>query len=183
MRTYPVAMEIERRTLDDFAFALAIGAIGAAAFAFAARANGAAFVMCAICFAGLVAGRLARISGLALLAVAIGLVGILWVAWVDPLSTSRRTSAFAHTAGGLLVGCAIARTLRGRGWRAWGVWALAAVAALTVGWEICEYLGDRVLETALIPNRRDSAEDVLFGCFGGGVGIFFAALLPSRSAR
>lgn len=176
-------MQIERRTLDAFAFALAIGAISAAAFLFATRANGAAFVMCAICFAGLVAGRLARISGLALLLVAIGLVGILWVAWVDPLSTSRRTSAFAHTSGGLLVGGAIASTLRSRGVRGWAVWALVAVAALTVGWEVCEYLGDRALDTALVPNRGDSAEDVLFGCFGGAVGILVVALLPSRPER
>ena len=169
---------IDRRQLDDVAFLLALGAIGAATLAFVVKANGAAFVMCAICVAGIVAGRLAGISGLALLGVAIGLVGILWVAWVEPLATSRRTSAFAHTSGGFLVGAAIAVTLRRRlSWPAWGVAAIAAVAALTVGWEIAEYVADRLLDTALVPDRRDSAEDIFFGCFGGAAAITLVGLL------
>lgn len=171
-------MGLDRHKLDGAAALLAIGAMGAAGLAFAVKANGAALVMCAICFAGLFAGRLAGVSGFALLFVAIGLVGILWVAWVDPLATSRRTSAFAHTSGGFLVGGAIATTLRRRlSSPAWAIAAITAVAALTVGWELCEYLGDRLLETALAPNRRDSAEDIVFGCFGGTAAVVLVGLL------
>lgn len=176
-------MRIDRHRLDEIAALLALGAIGAAAAAFAVNANGAGFIMCAICFAGLVGGRLAGVSGFALLPVAIGLIGILWIAWVDPLATSRRTSAFAHTSGGFLVGGTIAMTLRPRlSSPTWAIAAIAAVAALTLGWEVCEYVGDSLLDTALDPNRRDSAEDIFFGCFGGVAAVVLVGLVgyPAR---
>jgi hypothetical protein len=47
------------------------------------------------------------------------------------------------------------------------------VIALTLVWELGEYLGDRLFDTALQPSKRDSAEDILFGTFGGMVGITF----------
>ena len=104
--------------------------------------------------AGLIAGRFAGISGGVILAVALGLVAILWVVWVDPLSTPRRTNAFAHSAGGALAGWGIATTLLRRGVPGWAVGAaLAGVLALTVGWEFAEFLGDRALDTALVPSR------------------------------
>ena len=37
-------------------------------------------------------------------------------------------------------------------------------------WELGEYLGDRVLDTALIPSKRDSAVDISFGTLGGAFG-------------
>lgn len=157
-----------RSTLDDAAFLVGLAAMVATALAFAVDRNGAACIMCAICFAGLVAGRVAGISGVALLGVALGLLGILYIAWVDPLATSRRTSAFAHTSGGFLVGVAVGATLRRRGsWPEWAFVAFGVVLVITVGWELCEYFGDRILDTALIPSRRDSIEDVFFGSFGG----------------
>jgi hypothetical protein len=49
--------------------------------------------------------------------------------------------------------------------------ALTAVMALTIVWEIGEYAGDRLLDTSLIPSKRDSAEDIFFGTVGGVIGI------------
>ena len=176
-------MELDRRKLDDLAFVAALGAIGFAGFAFATRANGAAVVMCGICFAGLVAGRLFGISGFSLLPLAIGLVFILWIGWIDPLSTPRRTSAFSHGTGGFLVGWALAITLRRRGpWPEWALIAIGLVAALTIGWEVCEYIGDRLLDTALIPGGRDSAEDILFGAVGGSFAVCLVSLFPRSRA-
>jgi hypothetical protein len=159
-------VELSRQRLDNLAFMLALAAISAAAAGFASQRNGAAFVMCAICAAGLVAGRLAGISGGVTLAVALGLVAILWIVWVDPLSTPRRTNVVAHSAGG-------ARA------------AMIGVLALTVAWELGELAGDRLLDTALIPSRRDSAFDIFFGCLGGAAGIVVARMLAAidRPAR
>ena len=47
---------------------------------------------------------------------------------------------------------------------------------LALVWELGEYAGDRLFDTALIPNKRDSAEDILFGTAGGLVGITFASV-------
>ena len=60
---------------------------------------------------------------------------------------------------------------------------VAVVFGLTVVWEIGEYLGDRVLDTALIPSKRDSAVDIAFGTLGGGLGVALAALVPARFWR
>lgn len=54
--------------------------------------------------------------------------------------------------------------------------ALSAVLALTFVWELGEYAGDRLFDTALIPSKRDSAEDILFGMAGGLVGITAAGV-------
>jgi hypothetical protein len=48
------------------------------------------------------------------------------------------------------------------------------VIVLTFVWELGEFAGDRLFDTALIPSKRDSAEDILFGTAGGLVGITFA---------
>jgi hypothetical protein len=50
---------------------------------------------------------------------------------------------------------------------------------LTVVWELGEYAGDRLFDTALVPRKRDSAEDIVFGTLGGVVGIVFAAVVVS----
>ncbi len=177
-------MELRRQDLDALAFGAALLALGVAAVAFFITRNGAACVMAGLCLAGLVGGRLVGISGLTLLPVALGLAAILYFVWIDPPAGSRKTSALAHAAGGALAGMALAATLRRR--IAWPLWAAAAVAGvlvLTVVWELGEYLGDRVLDTALIPNRRDSAEDVFFGCFGGAAGVTAYMLLVPRIGR
>lgn len=174
-------MEAHRRTFDDLAFALALTAISAAGVGFASSRNGAAVIMCGICFAGLVGARIVGLSGLSLLPVALGLVAILWLVWIDPPASSRQTSALAHGAGGLLVGWMLAINLRRRVAPPW--WVLAAlvlVAALTVAWEFGEYLGDRALDTGLIPSKRDSALDVFLGTLGGALAIFGVALVPRR---
>jgi hypothetical protein len=45
------------------------------------------------------------------------------------------------------------------------------VIVLTLVWELGEYAGDLLLDTALQPSKGDSAEDILFGTAGGVVGI------------
>jgi len=167
-------MQLERSERDTKAFALALTAMGAVTLAFIANRNGAALVMCGLCLTGLLAGRLIGAPGLVLLPVALGLCGLLWLIWVSPID--HYVSPTAHLVGGILVGWALAETLHSRRWAAWALAALVAVALLTVVWEMGEYLGDRVLETALIPSRRDSALDIFFGCLGGGVGVTIAAL-------
>ncbi|MEO8093169.1 MAG: hypothetical protein ABI726_10725 [bacterium] len=178
-------MGIPRQRVDMLAFALALAALVAAAFGFTAARNGAALVMCAICVAGLLAGRLVGLSGGVTLAVALGLVAILWMVWVDPPASSHRTSTLAHAAGGALVGWALGTTLRRRRWPAWAVVAMIGVLSLTVAWELAELAGDQILDTALLPSWRDSAYDIFFGCLGGAAGIAGARLLAAieRPAR
>lgn len=176
-------MDVSRLRIDLFAFAL--GALALLSLAFFGARNGAALIMCGLVFAGLIGARLAGFSNRALVPLALGLVAILWIVWVDPPASSRRTSALAHGAGGALIGWAVADYLRVRiSWPAWGLVALAAVFSLTLLWELGELVGDRVLETALIPSKRDSAEDIFFGTLGGVGAVFVAWLLvpaPRRS--
>ena len=105
--------------------------------------------------------------------------------WIDPPASSQKTSALAHTAGGALVGWAVAEYLRVRiAWPLWAAAALAAAFGLTLLWELGEVAGDRVLETALAPNARDSAADIFFGTAGAAGAIFIAWLLaPLRRHR
>jgi hypothetical protein len=115
--------------------------------------------------------------------VALGLALILWLVWVHPPGGPRRTSALAHGAGGFLAGWAFAITLRRRlDWPAWAIAALAAVATLTVMWELGEWLGDRALDTSLIADKRDSALDIFFGCFGGAGAVALTGLIAPRRA-
>ena len=175
------AVEAERPSLDGAAFLLALAAIGIAALAFVATRNGAALIMCSILLAGLVAGRVAGIAGGTLLLVALGLGAVLWIVWIDPVAGPRRTSAIAHFTGGALVAWALGQTLKARGFRHWAEATIVVVAALTVGWEIAEIIGDRVLDTALVPNRTDSALDIFFGCLGGLAGLGVAGFLSLRA--
>jgi hypothetical protein len=173
-------MDVSRLRIDLFAFAL--GALALLTLAFVGARNGGALVMCGLCLAGLLAARLAGFSNRALVPVALGLVVILWMVWIDPPASSQKTSALAHGAGGALLGWALAEYLRGR--LAWPLWALAAlggVFGLTILWELGELFGDRVLDTALIPSQRDSAVDILFGTVGGAAAVALAWLLaPNR---
>jgi hypothetical protein len=173
-------MQTERLRIDLFAFAL--GALALLSLAFFGARNGAALVMCGLCFAGLLAARLLGFSNRALVPLAFGLVVILWMVWIDPPASSRKTSTLAHGAGGLLIGWALAEYLRVRiAWPLWGLAAAAAVFTLTVLWELGEYLGDRVLTTALIPNKLDSVYDIAFGTAGGLLAVAVAwLLLPGR---
>jgi hypothetical protein len=172
-------MGVHRLRIDLFAFAL--GALALLTLAFVGARNGAALVMCALCLAGLIGARLAGFSNRALVPVALGLVVILWMVWIDPPASSHRTSALAHGAGGALLGWALSEYLRPRvGWPLWALGALAAVFGLTVLWELGELLGDRVLGTALIPAPRDSAVDILFGTVGGAAAVALAGLLAPR---
>jgi hypothetical protein len=174
-------MDVRRLRIDPFAFAL--GALALLTLAFLGARNGAAVVMCGLCFAGLLVARAAGFSNRALVPLTIGLVALLWIVWVDPPASTRATSALAHGVGGALVGWALAEYLRGR--LAWPLWALAALAgvyALTALWELGEYVGDRVLTTALIPSQLDSALDIFFGTLGGAGAVALAALMPRRRA-
>jgi len=174
-------VDTSRPRLDLLAFGLALALLAWPAVAFIWERNGAAAIMCVMCFAGLVAGRIVGVPGRVLLPVALGLVVVLWMVWVDPPASSRKTSAMAHVIGGILAGCAVVETLRR--WIAdrfaVSVVALLMVIFLTVIWELGEYVGDELLDTALIPKKRDSAEDIVFGTFGGALGIAFAALVAS----
>ena len=170
-----------RLRLDLFAFALGVLALLSLAF-YDAR-NGAALVMCALCFAGLLAARLAGFSNRALVPVAVGLIAILGAVWIVDLPvSSRNVSALAHAAGGALVGWAVSDYLRGRiAWPYWGLLALAAVFSVTILWELGEYLGDRALGTTLQPNKSDSTLDIFFGCFGGATTVVLAWLMAPRN--
>jgi hypothetical protein len=168
-----------RFRIDLFAFAL--GALALLSALFYSARNGAALVMCALCFGGLLGARLAGFSNRALVPLAAGLVVILWLVWLDPPASSQRMSAIAHGAGGALIGWALSEYLRGRiAWPFWGLLALAAVVSVTVLWEIGEYAGDRVLTTGLQPNKTDSALDIFFGTFGGATTVALAWLLAPR---
>ena len=132
-----------RLRLDLFAFAL--GALALLSLAFYDARNGAALVMCALCFAGLLTARLAGFSNRALVPVAVGLVVMLFGIWgLDLPASTRKISAVAHAGGGALVGWAVSEYLRSRiAWPYWGLIALAAVFSVTILWELGEYLGDR----------------------------------------
>jgi hypothetical protein len=177
-------MELSRHRLDALAFAAALAALGAATLWFFAERNGAAVVMCSILLSGLVAGRLVRVPGRVLLPVALGLAVILWMVWVDPPAGPHKTSALAHAGGGALAGWALATTLRARlSWPASAFAAIVGVLVLAGVWEVAEWVGDRALDTALIPNRRDSALDMFFGGIGGLFGVALAAAVAPRGAR
>jgi hypothetical protein len=172
-------MDAGRLRIDLFAFALGALAL-LSAFFYGAR-NGAALIMCALCLGGLVAARAAGFTNLALVPLALGVVVLLWMVWIDPPAGPHRTGALVHAGGGLLVGWAIAESLRGRlSWPSWAAAALVGVFALTILWELGEYVGDRVLDTALIPNASDSARDIFFGTLGGATAIGLTRLLPER---
>jgi hypothetical protein len=176
-------MDGRRLRIDLFAFAL--GALSLLTLGFFAARNGAAVIMCSLCFAGLIAGRLIGFSNRALVPLAGGLVILLYVLWVDPPPlTSHQLSAIAHGSGGLLVGWAVSEYLRGRtSWPLWAIGAIGVVFGLTIVWELGEYVGDRVLDTALETSKTDSALDITFGTFGGAAGTFIAALVPSPLRR
>jgi len=177
-------MELSRHRLDGLAFAAALAALGVATLFFLAERNGAAVVMCSILLSGLVAARAVRVPGRVLLPVALGLAVILWMVWVDPPAGPRKTSALAHAGGGALAGWALATTLRARlSWPAAALAAIIGVLVLAGVWEVAELVGDRVLDTALIPDRRDSALDVFFGGIGGMLGVAFAAAVAPLGTR
>jgi hypothetical protein len=170
-----------RLRIDLFAFAL--GALALLSFAFFETRNAAALLMCVLCGGGLVAARAVGFSNRALVPVAAGLVLILWMVWIDPPASAHKTSAIAHAGGGGLVGWALAEYLRPRGFRHWALLAITAVFAVTILWELGELIGDRLFTTELIPSRRDSAEDILFGTLGGVVTVGLAWLLAPRAPR
>jgi hypothetical protein len=165
-------------------FLLALGALAMLGFAFLNERNGAALVMCALCVAGLIGGRIAGFSNRALVPLGLGLAAILWFVWIDPVASGPKTSAIAHFGGGALVGWALSEFLRTRiAWPYWAAFALTAAFGVTVLWELGEYLGDRTLGTALQPNRYDSAFDIFFGALGGTLTVALAWLLAPRTAR
>ena len=165
-------MQTARPQLDHLAFVFALALMAWPAILFVSERNGAAAVMSAMCLAGLVGGRVVGVPGRVLLGVAIGLLVALWMIWIHPPAGARRTSALAHTIGGILVGWALVEALRHRMRNplAIALLALSAVVALTLVWELGEYAGDRLFDTTLQPRKQDSAEDILFGIAGGRIG-------------
>jgi hypothetical protein len=113
-----LAVEALRPRLDLLAFALALAVVAWPAIGFVSERNGAAAIMCAMCLAGLVAGRIVGVRGRVLLPVASGLMVALWIVWVDPPAGGRKTSALAHAIGGTRAGWALVEALRHRirGW-------------------------------------------------------------------
>jgi hypothetical protein len=168
-----------RPRLDLLAFALALALVAFPTIGFVAERNGGAAIMCTMCLAGLVAGRIVGVPGRVLLPVAFGILVVLALIWIDSPVGPRKTSAIAHAIGGALAGWAVAEALRQRirDWLMVALLALSVVIALTLVWELGEYAGDRLLDTALIPSKRNSAEDILFGTIGGLVGITFAGVV------
>ena len=172
-------MDTLRPRLDLVAFALALALLAWPAIGFISERNGAAAIMCAMCLAGLVAGRIVGVPGRVLLPVAFGLTVVLWMVWIDPPLGPRKTSGLAHGIGGTVVGWALVEALRHRIRDPLSValLALSAVVVLTLVWELGEYAGDRLLDTALEPSKRDSGEDILFGTAGGLLGITFGGVV------
>jgi hypothetical protein len=168
-----------RPRLDLLAFALALGLVAWPAIGFVAERNGAAAIMCAMCLTGLVAGRIVGVPGRLLLPVAIGLTVVLGLVWIGSPIGPRKTSALAHAVGGTLAGWALVEALRhrNRDLLLVALLALSAVIGLTFVWELGEYVGDRLFDTALIARKRDSAEDILFGTAGGLFGIMAAGVV------
>jgi energy-coupling factor transporter transmembrane protein EcfT len=166
-----------RPRVDLFAFALALGLVAWPTIGFIAERNGAAALMCAMCLVGLVVGRIAGVPGRVLLPVAIGIVVVLALIWINSPVGPRKTSAIAHAIGGTLAGWAVVEALRHRirDWRSVALLALSVVIAVTFAWELGEYAGDRLFGTALNPTKRNSAEDIFFGTVGGLVGITLAS--------
>ena len=121
---------------------------------------------------------LERLSALPL----IGLAVVLGLIWIDSPFGSHKTSAFAHAVGGTLAGWGLAEALRKRirDPLTLALLALTGVIALTLVWELGEYVGDRLLDTALQPSKRDSAEDIAVGTAGGLVGIALASVARGR---
>lgn len=175
-------VDVLRPRLDLLAFALALAVLAWLAISFVAERNGAATIMSAMCLAGLVAGRIVGVPGRVLLPVAIGLAVVLGLIWIDSPFGSHKTSAFAHAVGGTLAGWGLAEALRKRirDPLTLALLALTGVIALTLVWELGEYVGDRLLDTALQPSKHDSAEDVAIGTAGGLVGITLASLARAR---
>ena len=171
-------MDTLRPRLDLLSFALALALVAWPTIGFVAERNGAAAIMCTMCLAGLVGGRIAGVPGRVLLPVALGLTVVLWLVWIDSPAGPRKTSAIAHAIGGTLAGWALVEALRHRmrDWLSVALLALLIVLVLALVWELGEYAGDRLFDTALIPNKRDSAEDILFGTAGGLVGITVASV-------
>lgn len=172
-------MDTLRPRLDLLAFALALALVAWPAIGFVSEHNGAAAIMYAMCLAGLVAGRIVGVPGRVLLPVAIGLTVVLWMLWIDSPVGPRKTGALAHAVGGTLAGWALVEALRHRirDPLVVALLALSAVIALTLVWELGEYASDRLLDTALKPNNRDSAQDMVFGTAGGLLGITFASVV------
>ena len=166
-----------RPRLDLVAFALALALVAWPTIGFIAERNGAAALMCAMCLAGLVVGRIAGVPGRVLLPVALGILVALALNWINSPVGPRKTSAISHAIGGTLAGWAVVEALRHRirDWRLVALLALSVVIALTLAWELGEYAGDRLFGTALNPSKRNSAEDIFFGTAGGLVGITFAS--------
>ena len=172
-------MDTRSPRLDLLAFTLALALVACATIGFVANQNGGAAIMCAMCLAGLVAGRIVGVPGRVLLPVAFGILVVLSLIWIDSPIGPRKTSAVAHATVGALAGWGVVETLRHRvrGWLSVALLALSVVIVLTLVWELGEYAGDRLFGTALNPNKRESAEDILFGTAGGLVGITFASLV------
>jgi hypothetical protein len=168
-----------RPRLDLLAFALALALVAFPTIGFVAERNGGAAIMCTMCLAGLVAGRIVGVPGRVLLPVAFGILVAFALIWIDSPVGPRTTSAIAHAIGGTLAGWAVVETLRHRIRHRLTValLALSVVIVLTLVWELGEYAGDRLFDTALQPRTRDSAEDILFGTAGGLIGIGFAGVI------
>jgi hypothetical protein len=186
-----LVVDTPRTRLDLLAFGFALVLVACLAIGFVSVRNGAAAIMCSMCFGGLVGGRIVGVPGRVLLPVAVGLLVVLWMVQIDPPAGPRKTGALAHAIGGTLAGWALVVTLHRRisDSLAVALLALLVVIFLTVIWEFGEYAGDRLFDTGLIPRKRDSAEDILFGTAGGVVGITFAAVVAfsrqglTRTAR
>lgn len=172
-----------RVSVYPFVFSLAV--LAAVTCAFVSARNGAAVIMCATCFGGLLAARLVGFSNRSLVPLALGLVVVLTFVWGHVLPVDSHTnSAIAHASGGLLAGWAISEYLRDRYiWALWPVAVVVSVFTLGVLWEVSEYLGDRAFTTGLIPSLHDSIADVGFGTLGGVVGMLVSVVVPPPPHR
>jgi hypothetical protein len=102
----------------------------------------------------------------------LGLLIVLWIAWIDPPGDQRTTSVFAHGSAGVLLGWALAETARPHAsWPRWGLFAVAGVFATGVAWELGELVVDAVFGTALRISASDSAVDLSANLVGAVVAV------------
>jgi hypothetical protein len=101
---------------------------------------------------------------------------IVWFVWLTRDWSQYASSAVAHSAGGATVGFALTRSdfRRSVSPRARYSAILLAVAVIGVGWELVEFLSDRVFGTGLSGGSLDTALDLAWDVLGALICLVIA---------
>ena len=148
-------MDARRLRMDPFA--LAFGGLLVLTASFLLSRNSGAVVMCGFIARGLLLARAAGFSNRSLVPLTVGLIVVLWVAWVHPFSSTERTSAFAHLARRGLARVGARRILPGpkSSGPEWAFTTMLLVGGLALLWEFAEFFADLILDHK--PDRPASA--------------------------